>query len=97
MEKLTNLQVVSGQMNYPSLTNKVIGEEYAKTKVHMWLYMLNQGKKPTKWLKPNSKGTKVNFDFINSQEEYDLGLAELSAYISDINNAYGLDYELRKE
>lgn len=97
MEKLTNVRLVSGQINYPSLTNKVTGKNFAEAKIHLWMLMLNEGKKPTKWLKTNSKGTKVNFDYIHNQEEYESGLSELSDYISEVNNLYDLEYTIKKE
>lgn len=96
VEKLTNLKVISGQIIYPTLSNKMNEKEYAKAKVHMWLYMLNEGKKPTKWLKPNTKGTKVNFDFIHGQEDYEVGLQELILFTDQMNTLHSLDYKIKK-
>lgn len=93
---LGKISLVSGQMHYPRLNNKLPEEEYAKAKAHVWLHMLNEGQKPKKWLVANSKGTKVNFDYISSQDEYEKGLAVLEDYLSEINTHFGLDYNLRK-
>lgn len=94
---LGKISVLGGQINYRSLTNKLPAVEYAKAKVHMWLYMLNEGKKPKKWLKANSKGTKVNFEIVNSQEEYNEGLNSLQEFINQVNEEFGLDYKLKHQ
>ena len=54
--------------------------------------MLNEGKKPKRWLKPNKNGTGVHFDQLKSQDEYDLGLLELEQYLKTINEQFGLDF-----
>lgn len=94
---IKNVTVVGGQIVYPSMNTKMSEEKYAKTKAHMWLFMLNEGKKPKKWLKANRNGTKVNFDMIQTQEDYDEGLKELDVYLQEINKDFGLDYKIRKE
>lgn len=94
---LGKISVVSGQIDYPRLTSKMSEIEYAQAKAHVWLHMLNEGQNPKKWLKANTKGTKVNFDYIASQEEYDKGLIDLECYLAEINVRFGLDYKLTKE
>lgn len=91
------VSLVSGQKIFKNMTNKLSEVEYAKIKAQFWLFMLNDGNKPTKWLKPTAKGTKVNFDYIKGQEEYDRGLLELEVYLHEINSRFGLDYKLNKE
>lgn len=91
------ITVVGGQMNFPFLTNKLPADEYAKAKAHIWLLALNEGNKPKKWLKPNSKGTKINFETVQSQEEYDNGLEELGVFLKRINEEFGLDYSIKKD
>ena len=91
------ISIVSGQMNYPSMTSKMSEIEYAQAKAHVWMHMLNEGQNPKKWLKATSKGTKVNFDYVASQEGYEKGLVDLECYLSEINIRFGLDYKLRKE
>lgn len=93
---LDNVSVVGGQINYPSLTSKLPAMEYAKAKVHMWLYMLNEGKNPVKWLKPNNKGTKVNFEMMKSQTDYDKGIIDLEEYIDQVNAEFDLDFKLNR-
>lgn len=97
MGKLSNPKLVSGQLRHPNLTNTISEKEYAKAKVHMWLYMLNGGQRPTKWLKPNSKGTKVNFDYIYTEEDFDKGLEELESFTNEMNSKYDLVYKFKKE
>lgn len=88
-------KLMSGQMVFKNLNNNLDDREYAIVKTNMWFQMLNDGKKPTKWLKPNDKGTKVNFDFINnSQELYDAGVLELQNYINIVNKEFNLDFIL---
>ncbi|MFJ8262697.1 hypothetical protein ACIQ4I_12210 [Rummeliibacillus sp. NPDC094406] len=92
----TKIQLVSGQIVFEKMTNKIDSKEYAERKAWAWLGMVNDGKKPTRWLKPNCKGTKVNFDFIQSQEEYEKVLDQIEPFLKKINRAYGLDYNLRR-
>ncbi|MFS0815361.1 hypothetical protein ABC382_00135 [Lysinibacillus sp. 1P01SD] len=93
-----SISVVSGQMSYKLLTNKMPAVEYATAKVHIWMNMLNRGQRPKKWLKANSKGTKVNFDYIKSEAEYEKGLIDLQVYIDEINSEFGLEIKIaRKE
>lgn len=86
--------VIGGQIGYKSLTHKIPAVEYAKAKAQIWMHMLNEGNRPKKWLKPNGKGTNVNFERIHTQEEYDKGLIDLSAYCKQINEEFGLDYKI---
>ncbi|WP_339161771.1 hypothetical protein [Siminovitchia sp. FSL W7-1587] len=93
---LKGASVIGGQINYPSLTNKLPSEEYAKAKVHIWLMMLNDGQNPVRWLKPNGKGTKVNFETLKDQSDYDEKLLLLQEYINQVNEDYGLDFKLKR-
>lgn len=93
---LGNVVIEGGRLNYPSLTNKIPAVEYAKAKTHLWLHMLNNGKKPVKWLKPNSKGSKVDYQVINSSIEYERGLLDLQEYINQINSEFDLDFNLKR-
>ncbi|MBD7967731.1 hypothetical protein [Paenibacillus gallinarum] len=94
-EELSNLQVVGGQMSFKNLTHKVDGKTYAQAKARIWLGMINDRMQPKKWLKPNSKGTKVNFNTIPNDDAMKLALAEYEIYLNQINKEYGLDYKLR--
>lgn len=91
------ISVISGQMGYEKMTPKLGEREYAERKAHIWLHMLNDRMKPTKWLKPNKNGTKVNFNHIKSQEDYDEGLVELDVYLREINKEYGFDFSINRD
>lgn len=97
MSKLSSPVLVSGAINFPTLTTKMDEKEYAAAKVYMWMYMLNEGEVPTKWFKPNTKGTKVNFDYVSSQEEYNQGLEDLRTYIDEVNNKYDFGFKIQKQ
>ncbi|MEK5058619.1 hypothetical protein BK126_03100 [Paenibacillus sp. FSL H7-0326] len=94
-EKINSIQVVGGQMNFKHLTHKVDAKTYAQSKARMWLGMINDRMQPKKWLKPNSKGTRVNFDTIASDDALKIALAEYEVYLNQINEEFGLDYKLR--
>lgn len=89
--------ILGGQINFRLLTNKLSEIEYAKAKAHLWLHMLNDGQKPKKWLKTTGRGTKVNFDTIHSQEDYEKGLTELEVYLNEINEQFSLEYMLNEK
>lgn len=88
------ISVISGQIIYPNLNNKLEEKEFAEAKAQLWLHMLLEGNSPQKWLKTTAKGTKVNFDCIRNQEDYDKGIMELKKYLAVINVEYGLNYQL---
>lgn len=92
---LENVQLVSGKMEFSNMKKSVPEKKYAVIKVNVWIQMLNDGKKPTKWLKPSSKGTGVHFDFIKKQEDYDNGIKELQLYIEKVNEQFDLDFSLK--
>lgn len=57
--------------------------------------MLNDGERPTKWLKTTAKGTKVNFEMVKTKEDYEAGIKDLlEEYLQEINTKYGFDYSL---
>lgn len=88
------ISLVSGEVVYPDMNSSMEEEKYAKFKVHLWLYMLNDNQRPTKWNKPNKKGTKVHFNYIKTQSEYDVGVGELKAYVDLVNKLFGLEIEI---
>lgn len=91
------ISVISGQMSFKHLTVKITNQEYAKIKINVWMHMLNDRMKPTKWLKPNKNGTKVNFDHIKNQDEYNQGLVELDVYLQEINKDFGFDFSINQD
>lgn len=88
------VKLVGGQMEFPHLTAPQ-NKEYDIEKVQLWVHMINDGKRPTRWLTPNKKGTKVNFDFISSIESREKALNELKAFLEDLNTIHGLDMKLK--
>lgn len=94
---LRSPSITGGQFIFKNLTSLKSDKEYAETKAHMWMHMLNDGDRPTKWYKAYKNGTKVNFLTINSQEEYDQGIEELSVFTEEVNKEYGLDLIVFKE
>ncbi|MNS59244.1 hypothetical protein D3C71_1186010 [compost metagenome] len=90
------VSVVGGQMNYSRLTSKVEPRHYAIGKAHCWLDMINRSMRPKKWNKPTTKGTKVTFDAINSEEELESAFGELEQFISQINVEHGTDITLNR-
>lgn len=86
--------LVGGQIKFPHLTPPQ-NKEYDIEKLQMWVHMINDGKRPTKWLTPNKKGTKVNFDFISSVEARETALQEVKTYLEDLNTIHGLDMKLK--
>lgn len=95
-----DIKVQGGQMQFNFLSLKLQHEDpkqYEVNKAVVWLNMLNDLMEPVKWLKPNKNGTKVNFNSISSQEEYDKALAILEAHVEYINKVHGLDLSLNKK
>ena len=95
-----DIKVRGGQMQYKFLTQNLRQEDpkkYEANKAVVWLKMLNDGMEPVKWLKPNKGGTKVNFNVISSQAEYEKALATLEAHIKYINQTHELNLSLNKK
>lgn len=89
------ITLLSGQMNFPNLKAPV-GKDYEVLRVQLWVCMINDGKRPTKWLKATKKGTKVNFDFIDTKESNEQAFKEVKDYMADVNTIYGLKMTLNK-
>ncbi|MNW57541.1 hypothetical protein D3C74_353570 [compost metagenome] len=93
----SNVKVVGGQMNYRRLTSKVEQRIYDIGKAHIWLSMINDKMKPKKWNKPNTKGTKVTFDYIGTKEDLEVAFDEFEVYIKNVNRTHGTDLALKRE
>lgn len=93
---MKNISVLGGQMEFKNMTSKQSEREYAIEKVNTWYGMLDGGMKPNKWLKANSKGTKVNFDYIKDNGQYNAGLDELETFIDITNKEHGTDFRLER-
>lgn len=88
-----NITLVSGQVNFPHLTAPK-DKNYEIERAQMWVHMINDGKRPTKWLNPSNGGTKVNFDYIASKEVREQAIDEFKSYLKNVNVAHGLDMNL---
>lgn len=92
-----SIDVISGQKIFNKMTSKLSDKDYAVYKANIWMQMLRNAERPTKWLKANTKGTKVSFDFIKSKEEFEAGVLELEAYLVIINKEHDLDFSIERE
>lgn len=84
------MRVVGGSLLIEPLTSRVAKKpaDYELGKAFAWVRMFNDMQRPTKWLDPTAKGTSVEFDFIQEQEQYDEAKRELFTYIEDFNVRY---------
>lgn len=93
----TKIEVVGGQMSYSQLNTKLEPRVYDIGKAHIWLDMINKRNRPKKWNKPNSKGTKVTFEIIRTDESLESAFADLEKYLQQINKEHGTDITLNRE
>lgn len=91
------VEVLGGQREFKRLTNAFSEEKISDLKAKLWLLMLNDGERPTKWLKTTAKGTKVNFEMVKTEEDYVAGIKDLEVYLQEINKKYGFNYSLTKK
>lgn len=89
-----NITVKGGTMGFSKLTHKMDEKEYAIAKVNIWFGMLKERQRPTKWSKPNGKGTNVDFDVVYSQEDFEAGLKDLRTYCEEVNEKYNTNFNL---
>lgn len=82
------IQVVGGQTKFSTMTNQCTEKEYMVIKAFAWNKLLKDKMIPTKWLKPNKQGTKVNFNMAKNQEEYDKEVAKFKGYVAEVNELY---------
>lgn len=94
---LVNAELVSGEVLFPKMNTVEVADEelYAVLKVHLWMNMLDDYRKPKIWYKATKKGTRVKFDFINNKEQYYQGIEELKVYIAELNEKYDIGIGLR--
>ncbi|MET1174560.1 hypothetical protein [Paenibacillus amylolyticus] len=67
---------------------------YAAVKAYYWIRLINTGKRPTRWNKPTSKGTRVTFEYLKNDEDILKALDELDAYVSHVNETLPIDLSL---
>ncbi|TKJ83769.1 hypothetical protein PaeCFBP13512_22395 [Paenibacillus sp. CFBP13512] len=82
------MHVVGGQRVFPTMTNKLTEKEYMVIKAFAWSKLLGDRMLPVKWLKPSTKGTKVNFNMAKNQGEFDKDLTKFKDYITEVNELY---------
>ncbi|BFH11146.1 hypothetical protein P4K96_29100 [Bacillus cereus] len=91
------IEVIGGQMIYSKLTTKVERKIYAIGKDHCWLDMINRNMRPKKWNKPTTKGTRVTFTSINSEQDVESAFTELEQYLQESNAEHGTDLCLNRK
>lgn len=92
------VKVIGGQKNFQYLTSDLLSIDekgYELLKVKCWLKSLNEGDKPIKWLKPNKKGTKLNFELLESEVEFLIEIEKLKKYIEKMNKQLGTDWKIK--
>ena len=90
-------QVIGGKMSFPKLTMKLYKDDpaqYSLRKANVWMNMLNELKRPSKFLKPTRRGTRVEYDYIREQKDYDSGLKMLTEYVDEINRTFDLGIKI---
>ncbi|KAF6547831.1 MULTISPECIES: hypothetical protein [unclassified Bacillus (in: firmicutes)] len=90
-------QVISGKMSFPKLTMKLYKDDpaqYSMRIANVWMNMLNELKRPSKFLKPTRRGTQVEYDYIREQKDYDSGLKMLTEYVDEINRTFDLGIKI---
>jgi hypothetical protein len=93
-------QVIGGEATSTVLTSNMQKESpelYAVAKAYLWLELIKQGRRVTKWNKATKKGTRYKFTFIKSQQEAEQALEELNQYLDEINEQYDLGVRVVKE
>lgn len=90
------ISAIRGQVIQKHLNLKLDEKTYDIGKAHCWLGMIQRGQRPTKWLKANSKGTKINFDYIKTNEEIEQALDELDIFLKHVNRKHGTDITLNR-
>jgi hypothetical protein len=86
-----------GQMNFKKLTSNIEPRAYAVGKAVVWAQLLSDGMRPTKWLKPSKRGTKVNFKMVRSEEELEKEVKRLRSYIDEVNEKFDTDLKIIQE
>ncbi|SFE11037.1 hypothetical protein SAMN04487969_101104 [Paenibacillus algorifonticola] len=88
------IKVVGGTILYDKLTSLSDEKMRDVAKAHIWLQMLKDIQVPVKWSRPYKHGTKIKFNFPQSQKEWDDSLAELKGYIVTVNEKHDLDMSI---
>lgn len=87
-EVLGKMRILGGTSQFKSLKKGMEEREYMVQKAFNWHGMINQMENPVQWMKPTNQGTKVKWESISTQEEYDKAVAKLKGYMTEINALY---------
>lgn len=93
------VEVIGGQIQQEHMTKEIfvnMPRVYDLMKGAMWLIMLQEGKKPTRWLKPTSKGTRITFKKFDSVEEFEQEVKEAKKFIEYIKSLEGINYDTKR-
>jgi uncharacterized protein Smg (DUF494 family) len=91
---MSRMGVIGGKIVQKNLTHKIDEETYDIGKAYFWMQLLKDGMRPKKWLKPNSKGTSVNFATISNKEEMNTAYGEFEGYLKFVNEKHDTDLEI---
>lgn len=80
--------------SFEKMSSAIPERAYAIEKVNTWYQLLGNRFLPLTWHTATKKETKVTCAIISKQEEYDLGIQELAAYIEIVNHLHGTDFSL---
>jgi hypothetical protein len=94
---MSRFSVTGGKIIQKKLTHKIDEETYAIGKAYFWMQLLKDGMRPKKWLKPNSKGTSVNFEMISSKEDKEIAFGEFKGYLNFVNDKHKTDLHIVEE
>lgn len=91
---ITAINIVGGKMSYSALTNKLDERTYDIGKAHVWLSLIQEHKKPTRWNKATLKGTNITFKSLLSKEDIEIAFDEIEVYLKQVNRKHGTDLNL---
>lgn len=92
--------VMQCDFTFHKLTSRLYAKDpktFECNKVCGWLRLIQEMRAyPFKWSKPTNSGLKVKCKPIQSKEQFDAAIKELSDYIEWVNKAYDFDLQLTK-
>lgn len=95
---ISGVKCIGGQITYRLCTAKLLKENekrYEYYKILAWLDLINNNhSRPKKWLKPSKAGTRVNFESIETKEDYHVEIGKLKGYVEGLNEKFGTDWKL---
>lgn len=88
------VSVTGGQMKYPNFSTALSPDQRAVAKLMVWLELVNQSMRPTRWLKTTKSGTSVNFDMLEDGEAVQKEMTKVQQYVDKINDEFGFGIDL---